>query len=94
MAVGKTIKKVIPYAAAALGGAGAGGAIGYQTGKKRGTKRGREQGAVAAARHFRRGANIRNRALQVFAVRNQRLSQQNRALRNRIGQMASERKKA
>ncbi|KKN61973.1 hypothetical protein LCGC14_0516510 [marine sediment metagenome] len=93
MAIAK-LKKAIPYAAAVLGGAGLGGALGYGKGKKSGTKRGREQGAIAAARHFRRGANIRNRALQVFSVRNQQLSRQNRALRNRIGELASERKRA
>lgn len=94
MAIASKIKKAIPYAAAALGGAGIGGVVGYGKGKQSGTKRGREQGAIAAARHFRRGANIRNRALQVFAVRNQHLSRQNRALRNRIGELASDRKRA
>lgn len=93
MALAATVKKVLPYAVGALGVGGAGAAIGYGKGKKTGTKRGREQGAIAAARHFRRGANIRNRALQVFAVRNQQLSRQNRALRNRIGELASERKR-
>lgn len=94
MPVGTTIRKAIPYAAAALGVGGAGAAIGYGSGKKKGLKRGREQGAIAAARHFRRGANIRNRALQAFAIRGQHLMRQNRALRVRIGEMATERKLA
>lgn len=94
MPVATRIRKAIPYAAAALGAGGIGATIGFGKGKKRGAKRGREQGAIAAARHFRRGASVRNRALQVFAIRNQHLIRQNRALRTRIGELASERKRS
>ena len=92
------VRKALPYVGAALAGLGvgtAGGAYaGSKQGKKKGRNIGRREGAVAALKHFRGVSSARNRALQVFAVRNQNLMRQNQSLRARIGEMASERKRA
>jgi hypothetical protein len=93
----ETLKKYAPHIGAGLIGAGAGAAggayLGSKSGQKKGLKKGRKQGVAAASAHFRRGSRVRNRALQVFAIRNQQLSRQNQALRARIGVIASSRKK-
>ena len=98
MAVSSGLKKGLTYAGAALGALGVGAAGGAYAGAKRGKKKGRDigrrEGAVAALRHFRGVSSSRNRALQVFAVRNQNLMRQNQSLRARIGEMASARKRA
>ena len=94
----KGLKRLLPYVGTALGAAGLGAAGGAYLGGKRGRAKGRELGrretAAAAVKHFTGMSRARNRALSVFAVRNQQLMRQNQSLRARIGEMSARQKRA
>lgn len=90
-------RKALPYAAAALGGAGIGAAVAGKTvGKKKykaGLSQGRQEGIRAAQRYVRQNDAVRNRALRSFAVRSHVLSRQNQQLRARLAESMAARKK-
>lgn len=91
------LRKSLPYAAAALGGATAGAVIGGKAvGKKKyksGLSQGRQEGVRAAHKYMRQNDAVRNRALRSFAVRAHTLSRQNQVLRARLAESMVSRKK-
>ena len=99
MAKVSTLRKALPYAAAAIGGAAAGGAAGYTGARAKGKGEARQayrtgvERTISASKrmfvHARAQSRVRDRALRAFYVQNKQLSRQNQSLRSRLGEALS-----